>query len=97
MARDEATAESDLDLLADFEPRRDLMDVAGLKLDLEALLKCKVDVVEEAALSPYLRERVLREAQPLGRRRASICSIAQLPAGFSLPRRNGGHPCPREA
>lgn len=35
VARDEATAESDLDLLADFEPRRDLMAMAGLKVDLE--------------------------------------------------------------
>ena len=65
VARGEATPESDLDLLADFEPRRDLLDVAGLKLDLEALLGCKVDVVEEASLSPYLRQRVLDEAQPL--------------------------------
>jgi hypothetical protein len=65
VARGEASPESDLDLLADFEPRRDLVDVAGLKLDLEALLGCKVDVVEEASLSPYVREQVLREAQPL--------------------------------
>jgi predicted nucleotidyltransferase len=65
VARGEASPESDLDLLADFEPTRDLLDVAGLKLDLEALLGCKADVVEEASLSPYLRERVLKEAQPL--------------------------------
>ena len=65
VARGEALPGSDLDLLADFEPRCDLLDAAGLKLDLEALLGCKVDVVEEASLSPYLRERVLREAQPL--------------------------------
>jgi hypothetical protein len=45
--------------------KRSLLDVAGLKLDLEALLGCKVDVVEEASLSPYVREQVLREAQPL--------------------------------
>ena len=65
VARGEATPGSDLDLLADFEAKRDLLDVAGLKLDLEALLGCKVDVVGEASLSPYLREQVLREAQPL--------------------------------
>ena len=65
VARGEAMPDSDLDLLADFEAERDLLDVAGLKLDLEAFLGCKVDVVEEASLSPYLREQVLREAQPL--------------------------------
>jgi uncharacterized protein len=65
VARGQPLPSSDLDLLADFEPQRDLLDVAGFKLDLEALLGCKVDVVEEASLSPYIRQDVLREAQPL--------------------------------
>jgi predicted nucleotidyltransferase len=56
---------SDLDLLVEFEPGRDLLDLIGFKQDVEALLSCSVDVVTEAALSPYLRERVLREAVPL--------------------------------
>ena len=56
---------SDLDLLVEFEPGRDLLDLIGFKQDVEALLACSVDVVTEAALSPYLRERVLREAVPL--------------------------------
>jgi uncharacterized protein len=56
---------SDLDLLAEFEPGRDLLDLIGFKQDVEALLGCSVDVVTEAALSPYLRGRVLREAVPL--------------------------------
>jgi transglutaminase-like putative cysteine protease len=38
---------------------------AGLILDLEELLDCKVDVVTEKALYPEMRERVLREAIPL--------------------------------
>ncbi|HEV8672564.1 MAG TPA: nucleotidyltransferase family protein [Methylomirabilota bacterium] len=60
-----AKTSSDLDLLAEFEPGRDLLDLIGLKQDLEALLGCRVDVVTEAALSPYLRDRVLREARAL--------------------------------
>ncbi|HYP39606.1 MAG TPA: DNA polymerase subunit beta, partial [Chloroflexia bacterium] len=32
---------------------------------LEDLLGCEVDVVTEAAISPYIRERVLREATAL--------------------------------
>lgn len=55
----------DLDLLVDLGPDRDLLDLAGLKLDLEELLGCRVDVVTEAALSPYLRDRILAEARPL--------------------------------
>jgi predicted nucleotidyltransferase len=36
-----------------------------VKQDLEDQLNCRVDVVTEAALSPYLREDVLREAVTL--------------------------------
>ena len=65
VARGDTTDHSDLDLLADFEPGRDLLDVAGLKVDLESALGCKVDIVEEAGLSPYIKGDVLKEAQPL--------------------------------
>ena len=56
---------SDLDLLVDLAPDRDLLDLAAFKLDLEDLLGCQVDVVTEAGLSPYLRDRILTEARPL--------------------------------
>jgi predicted nucleotidyltransferase len=59
------TDASDLDLLVDLAPDRDLLDLAEFKLDLEDLLGCRVDVVTEAALSPYLRERILAAARPL--------------------------------
>jgi predicted nucleotidyltransferase len=54
-----------VDLLVDFETGRDLLDVVALKQDLEALLGCRVDVVEEGGLSPYLRDRILEQAQPV--------------------------------
>ena len=63
--RGEARAGSDLDLLVDLQPGRDLLDLVGFKLDLEDALGCPVDVVTEASLSPYLRERILAEARPL--------------------------------
>ncbi len=56
---------SDLDLLVDLAADRDLFDLIELKLDLEELLGCKVDAVTEAGLSPYLRDRILRECRPL--------------------------------
>ena len=64
-ARDEAGPTSDLDLLIRFEPGRTLLDVAALKNELEELLGCPVDLVTDAALSPYLREQVLATARPL--------------------------------
>lgn len=64
-ARGEAGTSSDVDLLVDFEPGRDLLDLVALKQDLEQLLGCHVDVVEEEGLSPYLRQRVVEEARVL--------------------------------
>lgn len=64
-ARGDAGQASDFDLLVDFAPGRSLMDLIGLKQDLEDVLGHKVDVVTEDALSPYLREQVLREAKEL--------------------------------
>ncbi|MCK5485944.1 MAG: nucleotidyltransferase family protein [Desulfobacterales bacterium] len=60
-----ATDTSDLDLLVEFDPGRDLLDLIGLKQDLEDLLGSRVDVMTEGSLSPYLRDRILEEARPL--------------------------------
>ena len=64
-SRGQAGESSDLDLLVDLAPGRDLLDLIALKQDLEDLLGCRVDVVEEEGLSPYLRQRVVDEAQAL--------------------------------
>jgi predicted nucleotidyltransferase len=62
VARGETTETSDLDLLIEMEPGRNLLDVIAIKQDLEELLGCKVDVVTAAAISPYLKDKVLHEA-----------------------------------
>lgn len=64
-ARGEATPASDLDVLVDLEPGRDLLDLVAIKQDLEALLGCPVDVVTPSALSAHMRDQVLREARLL--------------------------------
>lgn len=64
-ARDEATDESDIDLLVDLEAERSLLDQVGLKQDLEELLGRRVDIVVEGGISPYLEEQILAEAVPL--------------------------------
>ena len=65
VARGEAMSDSDLDVLVDLEPGRSLFDHAGLLLELEEFLGCKVDVITERGLRPRVRDRVLREAVPL--------------------------------
>ena len=64
-ARGDASQESDLDLLVRLEPGRSLLDLIAIKQDLEDILHLSVDVVTEAGLSPYLRDRILAEARPL--------------------------------
>ena len=60
-----ATSASDVDLLARFDPDRSLLDLGGLKADLEELLGCPVDVVSEAGLHGEFRDAVLRQAVAL--------------------------------
>jgi uncharacterized protein len=62
VARGEADEQSDIDLLVDLEPKRSLLDLAGLLVDLEELLGCKVDVVPEDSLRKRIKDRVLKEA-----------------------------------
>lgn len=65
VARDEADAYSDIDLLVDLEPSRTRRDLDRLVEELQGLLGRKVDIVTEQGLRARLRERVLREAIPL--------------------------------
>jgi predicted nucleotidyltransferase len=65
VARGEADAESDIDLLVDLEPGRSLFDLGGFLMDLQELLNHKVDVVTERGLRARIRDRVLKEAVPL--------------------------------
>lgn len=63
--RGEQGASSDLDLLVDMAEGRSLFDLIALSNDLEESLGVEVDVVTEASLSPYMRDRVLDEAVAL--------------------------------
>ena len=65
VARGEADAQSDIDLLVEFEADRSLLDHAGLWLELQEALGCKVDVVSERGIKARIRERVLPEAVPI--------------------------------
>jgi uncharacterized protein len=62
VSRGEASSKSDVDFLVKLESGRSLLDLIAIKQDLEDLLGCEVDVVTEDAVSPYIREQVLKEA-----------------------------------
>lgn len=58
----EAKKFNDIDFLVVFQKNADLLDQVGLKLDLEALIKQKVDVVTPNSLSKHFRQKVMTEA-----------------------------------
>ena len=64
-ARGEMRPDSDVDLLVEFLPTAqiDLVDYAGLMLELSALLGRKVDLVSKNGLKPLIRDVVLGEAR----------------------------------
>jgi predicted nucleotidyltransferase len=65
VARGEAGATGDVDLLVETQPGRNLLDLVGLWQDLEDLLGTHVDVLSDGGVSPHLRERIYAEAVPL--------------------------------
>jgi uncharacterized protein len=66
-ARGETHPDSDIDMLVEFLPDAevDLVDHAGLMLDLAQLLGRKVDLVSKNGLKPLIRASVLEEARLL--------------------------------
>jgi predicted nucleotidyltransferase len=66
VARGEATVESDIDFLIDYDRQRITpWFPVSLIRDLEALLERKVDVVSEKSLHYFLKDRILQEAVAL--------------------------------
>ncbi len=61
----EFTSESDIDILVEFEGKKSLLDLAGLKLELQEKLKREVDVVTFKSLSPHLKDIILAQQVPI--------------------------------
>ena len=61
--RGEATPESDLDIIVDFEESISLLDIVGFEMDLSERLGIKVELLTEKSISPYIIEDVLAEAK----------------------------------
>ncbi len=60
-ARGEATEESDIDILVEFNGEKTLLDLAALQIELEQVLGRKVDVLTYRSLHPRIRDKVLRD------------------------------------
>lgn len=62
VARDEADADSDVDLLVEFNKPVGLFQFIELQQRLEELLGCKVDLGTSRSLKPRIKDHVLQEA-----------------------------------
>jgi len=62
-ARGEARENSDIDMLVSFSARVSFLTLVALERELTETLGRQVDLQTEAALSPYLRDRILQERQ----------------------------------
>jgi len=61
LVRGEQKEGSDIDILVEFEGEKSLLDLAGLKIELEEALHRKVDVLTYNSLHPLLKDRILQE------------------------------------
>ncbi len=59
--RDEARADSDVDLLVELPREMSLLDFVSLKMKLEDVLGKKVDLVEYSAIKPRIKDQILSE------------------------------------
>ena len=65
VAREAASPASDVDVLVRMDGDRSLLDRIALIQELEDLLHCKVDVVNDRALDPMIQDNILAQALPL--------------------------------
>jgi predicted nucleotidyltransferase len=63
VARGEATEQSDVDLLVRFSKPKSLLTLVRLEREISETLGRTVDLLTEAAISPYLRDRIMGEMQ----------------------------------
>ncbi len=65
IVRGEATEESDIDILVEFKKGRTLFDLVGLKMELEDILKKRVDVLTYNSINPRLKKYILKDQEAL--------------------------------
>jgi predicted nucleotidyltransferase len=65
MARQDFSDDSDVDILVELDESHSLLDMVGIKLDLEDALNRKVDLVEYETIKPALKKYLLANPIPI--------------------------------
>jgi len=61
VVREEMTTDSDLDLIIEFKGDKSLLDLAALQIELEEILRLKVDILTYNSIHPLLKDQILAE------------------------------------
>ena len=61
--KEESTEDSDIDVLVEMPETATLLELASLKIELEEILKKKVDILTYDSLHPLLRDKILDEQE----------------------------------
>ncbi|MBD3193192.1 MAG: hypothetical protein GF308_21340 [Candidatus Heimdallarchaeota archaeon] len=62
IVKGEMTEASDIDILVEFHGEKSLLDLVSLKIALEDLLQCSVDVLTPKAIHPLMKESIQKDA-----------------------------------
>jgi len=65
VARGDDRENSDIDIIVQFKEGKSLLDLAGLKVELEELFHRKVDVITFNSIHPLLKEYIEKEQEEL--------------------------------
>ncbi|MBS3126722.1 nucleotidyltransferase family protein [Candidatus Woesearchaeota archaeon] len=60
-ARGEAKKKSDIDFLIKIKGKKSLLDIVGIQLDLQEVLKRKIDLLEYEEVHPRLKKQIFDE------------------------------------
>jgi hypothetical protein len=64
-ARGEQKKRSDIDILVKVKRGTSLFDLVGYEMDLEKIVKRKVDLLTYAAIHPYVKDTILQDEIPI--------------------------------
>lgn len=62
-ARGEERVDSDVDIIVEFSERKSLLEIVRIERELSETLGIKVDLLTEKSISPYLIDRIKKEAE----------------------------------
>jgi predicted nucleotidyltransferase len=65
LSRGEGDDNSDVDLIVRFSKRKSLLSLVKIEREISTALGRKVDLLTEAAISPYLKDRIMKELMVL--------------------------------